>query len=91
MITPKPTRESEMGETDKRVDVLERILNCGEGMRDVHDAVAALIEADIEFDAAHLTYSAAKTGKPRNDAWARVLAAMDRRNAAMKRTQGDGK
>lgn len=27
------------------VDVLERILNCGESMRDVHDAVAGLIEA----------------------------------------------
>lgn len=30
--------------TEKKVDVLERILNCGESMRDVHDAVAAMKE-----------------------------------------------
>lgn len=51
-------------------------------------AVAELIEADLEFDAAHLTYSNAKTGKPRNDAWAWVQAAVDRRHAALKRVVG---
>lgn len=51
-------------------------------------AVAELIDADCEFDAAHLAYSAAKTGKPRNDAWARVFAAIDRRHAAMKQAVG---
>lgn len=30
---------------EAKVDVLERILNCGESMRDVHDAVVELIEA----------------------------------------------
>ena len=51
-------------------------------------AVAELIEANMEYDAAFMTYSTAKTGKHRNDAWARVQTAIDRRHAAMKRVGG---
>lgn len=45
--------------------------------------IAELIAADREFDAANDAYSSAKTGKPRNDAWDRVLAARERRQAAL--------
>lgn len=51
-------------------------------------AMGELIEADIEFNAAYMTYQAAKTGKPRNDAWDRVLSAIDRQNDAMRRVVG---
>jgi len=59
-----------------------------EAVKQARAAVAELIEANIEFDAAHMAYSAAKTGKPRNDAWARVVAAVDRRHAALARVAG---
>ncbi|NKJ21983.1 hypothetical protein [Dyella sp. SG609] len=54
----------------EKVDVLARILNCGESMRDVHDVVAELIEAsrEVESDAAML----GMTIKRLNAALARV-------------------
>lgn len=45
--------------------------------------VAELIEASEAEYAAEAAYSTAKTGKPRNDAWAAVEAARVRRRAAL--------
>lgn len=88
-----------MNENSKTIDIAGIIERAGadpeaaEGsqawaLAQVGAAVAELIEADIEFDAAYLTYQAAKTGKPRNDAWDRVQAAVGRRHAALKRVVG---
>lgn len=55
---------------------------------DARLAMAELIGADVEYNAANAAYSTAVTGKPRNHAWDRVLAARTRRAAALARCGG---
>lgn len=52
------------------------------------EAIRELVEADREHDEANASYATAATGKPRNDAWARVLAARQRRAAALQKFAG---
>lgn len=53
------------------------------------EVFAELIEADREFDAANAAYSAMTAGTQRNAAWDRVLAAKERRQAALSAFGGD--
>ncbi|NII73220.1 hypothetical protein FHW84_001789 [Dyella sp. SG562] len=47
----------------EKVDVLARILNCGESMRDVHEVAAELIAANIEqFAATQACVDATRSG-----------------------------
>ena len=59
-----------------------------EKLMQVREAIRELVEADREHDEANASYATAATGKPRNDAWARVLAARQRRAAAIQKFAG---
>jgi len=84
--------------TEMKVDALERILNCGESMRDVHDAVAELIEADGKYDKARAAFDAAckpathtsisRQPKHGDPVVAAYHAAIARRAAALTRVGG---